>query len=65
MGASAVLLGRTVLYALGLDGQRGVEAVIDRVGDELRRAMALSGCPSIKDINPSFLSRTHTIPSNL
>lgn len=65
MGASAVLLGRSVLYGLGLDGQSGVEAVIDKLIDELKRAMALSGCPSLKDINPSILTRANIHPSRL
>lgn len=51
LGADAVLLGRPVLYGLALGGQRGVERVLGILRSELELAMALAGCPTLKDIN--------------
>ncbi len=55
LGASAVLLGRPVLWGLAVDGQAGVEHVLQLVKDELDSAMALSGCASITDIDTSLI----------
>ncbi|KAJ2834573.1 Lactoylglutathione lyase [Coemansia furcata] len=50
LGASAVFLGRPVLWALAYDGERGVAQMLATINDELRLAMALAGCASLKDI---------------
>src|SRR4051794_18188190 len=50
MGASAVLLGRPVLWGLTLDGSDGVRAVLQHLRGEIDLAMALSGCSSIDDV---------------
>ncbi len=49
LGASAVLLGRPVLWGLAVGGERGVLDVLTMVGDELRHAMRLSGCHTPAD----------------
>ena len=43
LGADAVLLGRPVLHGLALDGQQGVEDVINTLKAELKLNMALAG----------------------
>jgi len=43
LGATAVLLGRPVLWALAADGAAGVEACLRAVTDDLAGAMALAG----------------------
>ena len=43
LGADAVLLGRPVLHGLALNGQQGVEDVINTLKAELRLNMALAG----------------------
>ncbi|KAJ2716968.1 Hydroxyacid oxidase 1 [Coemansia spiralis] len=50
LGARAVFLGRPVLWALSYGGEAGVVEMLDIIGEELRLAMALSGCASIADI---------------
>ncbi|GAQ86352.1 Glycolate oxidase [Klebsormidium nitens] len=55
LGAKAVLVGRPVLYGLASGGQAGVEKVLTMLKDELELAMALVGCPSIKDIKRSCI----------
>jgi 4-hydroxymandelate oxidase len=44
LGARAVLLGRSSLYALTMDGERGVERLLTDLATELREALVLAGC---------------------
>ena len=53
LGATACSFGKGFLFALGAGGQEGVEMVLQRMRDEIRRDMILMGCKSIKDLNPS------------
>jgi L-lactate dehydrogenase (cytochrome) len=53
LGATACSFGKGFLFALGAGGQEGVEMVLQRMKDEIRRDMILMGCKSIKDLNPS------------
>ncbi|XP_065639140.1 peroxisomal (S)-2-hydroxyacid oxidase GLO4-like [Quercus suber] len=50
LGAQAVLIGRPVIFGLAAKGEYGVRQVIQMLKDELEVTMALSGCPSVKDI---------------
>ena len=52
LGADAVLVGRPYGWGLATGGQAGVGAVIDAFADDLRRVMALAGCPALADIGP-------------
>lgn len=47
LGATAVLLGRPVLWGLASGGARGVDAVLRLVREELENALRLSGCPDL------------------
>jgi L-lactate dehydrogenase (cytochrome) len=53
MGATACSFGKGFLFALSAGGQKGVEMVLQRMRDEIRRDMILMGCKNIKDLNPS------------
>jgi len=53
LGATACSFGKGFLFALGAGGQQGVEMVLQRMKDEIKRNMILMGCKSIKDLNPS------------
>ena len=55
LGASAVLIGRPYLYALGVGGADGVSRMIGILRRELEMAMALTGCPTLRSINCSVL----------
>jgi 4-hydroxymandelate oxidase len=46
MGASAVLLGRPVLWGLAVGGAAGAERVLQLLKDECDLALALAGCRS-------------------
>ncbi|KAJ2397655.1 hypothetical protein GGI23_003456 [Coemansia sp. RSA 2559] len=50
LGATAVFLGRPVLWALSYNGEDGVAEMLDMINEEFRLAMALAGCPRIADI---------------
>lgn len=55
LGAKAVLLGRSAVYALAAEGQAGVENLLNIFADEMRIAMTLTGATSIARINKSNL----------
>jgi len=55
LGAQAVLIGRPVLWGLAIDGQQGVETVLRLLNDELSRALALVGTPSLSDVTHQVL----------
>jgi len=55
LGARACMLGRASLYGLAVAGQAGVEHAISIIRAELDSAMALTGCPTVKDIDRRVL----------
>lgn len=55
MGASAVLIGRPYLFALGVAGASGVSRSVTILRRELQIAMALTGRRSIAEIDNSVL----------
>jgi 4-hydroxymandelate oxidase len=50
LGADAVLVGRPYGWGLATGGEAGVRAVVEAFADDLRRVMALAGCPTLGDI---------------
>ena len=56
LGARAVLLGRPILWGLAVDGEAGVTQVLATLRDELDRAMALCGCPTVAGISRDLVS---------
>lgn len=56
MGANAVLLGRPVLWGLGVDGEAGVTRVLQLLRDECDLAMALAGCRSVSEITNELIA---------
>ena len=53
LGAKACSFGKGYLFALGAAGQKGVEAILQKMRDEIQRDMILMGCRSIKELNRS------------
>ena len=51
LGATACSFGKGFLFALGAGGQKGVETILQRLHDEIRRDMILLGCKNIKDLS--------------
>jgi 4-hydroxymandelate oxidase len=58
LGASAVLVGRPLMWGLATAGQDGARQVLDLLAAELRDAMGLAGCESVHAA--SRLSTRHT-----
>ena len=56
LGATACSFGKGFLFALGAGGQQGVEMVLQRMRDEIRRDMILMGCKSMKELNPDKIA---------
>jgi isopentenyl diphosphate isomerase/L-lactate dehydrogenase-like FMN-dependent dehydrogenase len=56
MGATAVGIGRPVIWGLAVDGQAGVGNVLDMLTNELENAMALAGAPTVADLTPELLA---------
>ena len=57
LGASAVALGRPILYGMALGGSQGVQAVYQRLRTELQMVMQLAGTPDLAAIRPEHLKR--------
>lgn len=56
LGARAVLVGRPYLFALAVNGQPGVEQLLGALRDDLTNALQLMGCPSVADLDDSYLA---------
>ena len=55
LGADGVLIGRPLMVAAYGGGSEGVRVLIEKYTAELRAAMILTGCQSLKDINSDVL----------
>jgi 4-hydroxymandelate oxidase len=49
LGARGVFVGRPALYALAVDGSRGVQRMLTELSGELREALELAGCATPDD----------------
>jgi len=55
LGARAVLIGRAYGYGLGAAGGPGVARAIEILRSDVVRTLKLLGCPSLAELNRSFL----------
>lgn len=55
LGADAIMIGRAALYGLAAAGEAGVSWAIAILEEETRRTMALTGCPSIAEIDSRYI----------
>jgi isopentenyl diphosphate isomerase/L-lactate dehydrogenase-like FMN-dependent dehydrogenase len=58
LGAKAVLIGRPYIWGLAVDGEEGVRRVLDVFAHEIARTLALLGCPSVAELDQSFIDVT-------
>ena len=58
LGADGVLIGRLQIYALSVAGALGVAHMLKLLREELEVCMAMTGCATLADINP-----THLLPA--
>lgn len=56
LGASVVMLGRPVMWALAAEGSSGVAAVLDELTAELRHAMGLAGAARLRELDRSLVT---------
>jgi L-lactate dehydrogenase (cytochrome) len=57
LGARGVLVGRSWAFASAANGEAGVTQLLALLANELKVAMALTGCTSVQQINRSMLVR--------
>jgi L-lactate dehydrogenase (cytochrome) len=55
LGARAVLVGRAYAYGLGAGGGAGVAKAIEILRADLERTLRLLGCPSVADLDASYV----------
>lgn len=55
LGASAVLVGRPVVWGLAADGSAGVRAALAALTDDLAHVMALAGAAAVADLDRSLV----------
>jgi 4-hydroxymandelate oxidase len=56
LGATAAAIGRPQLWGLAARGETGVRLVLEMLRDELVLAMALAGCRTVTEIEPSLVA---------
>jgi isopentenyl diphosphate isomerase/L-lactate dehydrogenase-like FMN-dependent dehydrogenase len=56
LGADAVLMGRPYMFGLAANGEAGVEQALELMRNEIHRAMAFCGAPSVKEIDASMVN---------
>ena len=55
LGARAVLVGRAYAYGLTAAGHAGVQRAIQILRADVERTLRLLGCPSVAELNPSYI----------
>ena len=55
LGARAVLIGRPAIWGLATGGAEGVAAVLNHLREDLMRAMALCGVPTLAEATPDLV----------
>ena len=55
LGATAVGIGRPILWGLAVDGEAGVGQVLDILAGELENVMALAGAARVSDLTPELV----------
>ncbi|MFM7616504.1 MAG: alpha-hydroxy acid oxidase [Actinomycetes bacterium] len=55
LGATAVMVGRPVLWGLGVGGSAGVQRVLDLLVEGLAGSMALAGARTVRELDRSLL----------
>ena len=55
LGARTVLVGRSILWGLAVDGEQGAAHVLEILKRELDEAMLLCGCTRLSDIDATLL----------
>eukprot|EP00752_Nemacystus_decipiens_P018260 g16385.t1 len=65
LGATAVFIGRPVIWGLAHNGADGVRDILQLLNEELVQAMRLMGCRRLADINQSMVTHQSSYYSKL
>jgi L-lactate dehydrogenase (cytochrome) len=57
LGAKFTLVGRAYLYGLMAGGREGVDRMIEILGSQIRRTMALLGVSTIEELEPRHVTQ--------
>src|SRR3984885_10154586 len=60
LGARAVLCGRAYAYGLAAAGEAGVNRAIEILRTDLDRTLRLLGCPSVNELDRSYVNVPHS-----
>lgn len=63
-GADFVMLGRSVMYAIGAGGARGLSEILDLIGNEASSITGLLGHKTLAGINEASLAKSHAAQGN-
>src|SRR5579863_1573954 len=63
LGAQAVLVGRAYAYGLAAAGTAGVNRAVSILHADLERTMKLLGCPSLNELNESYIGLPRDWPT--
>ena len=55
LGAKAVLIGRPYIYGLAVEGQLGIERILEIFRSEMERALILMGVGSVRELDSTWL----------
>jgi isopentenyl diphosphate isomerase/L-lactate dehydrogenase-like FMN-dependent dehydrogenase len=58
LGARACLSGRALVYGLAAGGEPGAARAMNLLVEELRLAMTLAACGSVREFDRSWVART-------
>ncbi len=65
LGADFILLGRPAMFAVAAGGEEGVVHALSLLKSEVDNNLGLLGCPSVDDLDPSFLHFSDLFPQGL
>ena len=57
LGAKMVVMGRTMLWGLAVDGAAGVNRTLEILREELSTSLALCGQTSVRGLKPELIRR--------
>lgn len=56
LGATAVMIGRPVLWGLAVDGENGAVSVLEQLTADLKRLLALCGVPDVSHVSTDLVA---------
>ena len=57
LGADYVMLGRSLMYGIGADGEKGLRKILDIIKDELSTALGLVGLTDISEVTSEIIAK--------